>query len=131
LIGNEIVEKAVEDLNKGNRVGVIVGVHDDKTISFLGYGELLGYFVPDDEAAGFWADRCREDGTLNPKIKLDIGGIVWGCECWWGPEGEIKERMAKYVEEGYLVYECTGGCWRHGFGMVNKKANPISNNSQK
>jgi hypothetical protein len=22
--------------------------------------------------------------SLNPKIVLDGGGVVWGCECWWG-----------------------------------------------
>lgn len=27
------------------------------------------------------------NGYLNPKIVLDNGaGVVWGCECWWGPE---------------------------------------------
>ena len=23
-------------------------------------------------------------GFPNPKILLDDGNVVWGCECWWG-----------------------------------------------
>lgn len=31
-------------------------------------------------------DRAREAAEalrMNPLIKLDKGGYVWGCECWW------------------------------------------------
>jgi hypothetical protein len=31
----------------------------------------------------------------NPKILLDNGKVVWGAECWWGPEAEFKKRFAK------------------------------------
>ncbi|MFJ4988777.1 hypothetical protein ACIP9H_33875 [Streptomyces sp. NPDC088732] len=27
---------------------------------------------------------------LNPRIDLDAGGSVWGCECWWMPEEEFE-----------------------------------------
>jgi hypothetical protein len=26
---------------------------------------------------------------LNPRLDLDGGGTVWGCECWWMPEEEF------------------------------------------
>lgn len=26
---------------------------------------------------------------LNPRLDLDGGGTVWGCECWWMPEAEF------------------------------------------
>lgn len=29
-------------------------------------------------------DELIYDLSLNPKIVLDGGGVVWGCECWWG-----------------------------------------------
>ena len=22
-------------------------------------------------------------GLTNPRIELDGGGVIWGCECWW------------------------------------------------
>lgn len=30
----------------------------------------------------------------NPRIKLDNGKTVWGCECWWGPEAPSQARFA-------------------------------------
>jgi hypothetical protein len=29
-------------------------------------------------------------GHTNPKSLLDSGKVVWGCECWWGPEDQVK-----------------------------------------
>lgn len=28
---------------------------------------------------------------LNPRLDLDGGGTVWGCECWWMPETEFDK----------------------------------------
>ena len=28
-------------------------------------------------------------GALNPRIVLDDGSILWGCECWWEPVEEV------------------------------------------
>lgn len=28
---------------------------------------------------------------LNPRLDLDGGGTVWGCECWWMPEQEFDK----------------------------------------
>jgi hypothetical protein len=48
---------------------------------------------------GLTEDEAREavaKGTkikANPKIILDDGKVVWGAECWWGPE----EKMIKAV----------------------------------
>jgi hypothetical protein len=28
---------------------------------------------------------------LNPRLDLDGGGTVWGCECWWMPEAEFDK----------------------------------------
>jgi len=27
---------------------------------------------------------------LNPRLDLDDGSVVWGCECWWMPEAEFE-----------------------------------------
>ena len=34
---------------------------------------------------------------MNPRITLDSGEVVWGQECWWGPEDELPERVAGRV----------------------------------
>lgn len=31
-------------------------------------------------------------GFLNPKIAMDDGRTLWGCECWWGP---VKDELAR------------------------------------
>jgi len=30
----------------------------------------------------------------NPRIRLDSGKIVWGCECWWGDEAGFDKKYA-------------------------------------
>ena len=32
----------------------------------------------------------------NPKLVLDNGDIVWGCECWWGSEKAVEASIARY-----------------------------------
>lgn len=32
-------------------------------------------------------------GIKNPCIELDDGAIVYGMECWWGPEEAVKKRF--------------------------------------
>ncbi|MFF1916158.1 hypothetical protein ACFVYE_32145 [Streptomyces sp. NPDC058239] len=34
---------------------------------------------------------------LNPRLDLDGGGTVWGCECWWMPEAEFDKRYSKHT----------------------------------
>lgn len=51
-----------------------------------------------DAPAGFLAEMVVELGHKNPKIKLDTGEVVWGCECWWGPTTEEKVAAGRPVE---------------------------------
>ena len=37
---------------------------------------------------------------LNPRLDLDGGGTVWGCECWWMPE----EKFLEFVGAKTVVY---------------------------
>lgn len=34
-----------------------------------------------------------EQMDLNPRLDLDGGGTVWGCECWWMPEEEFDKLL--------------------------------------
>jgi len=69
----------------GDRVGAIRNA-DSTTVYLYGFGEYMGEEVP---TRGF----LSEIGIKNPAIKLDNGQIVYGFECWWGSEVEIKEMI--------------------------------------
>ncbi len=74
----------------GSRVGAILS-GGEEGIKFLGYGVYVGDEVPEG-AAGFMGEGLREYAIANPKIELDNGLIVWGCECWW----VLKRRSGKH-----------------------------------
>ncbi|OQA08597.1 MAG: hypothetical protein BWY67_01473 [Bacteroidetes bacterium ADurb.Bin397] len=68
-------------MKTGERVGAIESA-DEKVVRFYGYGVYAGEEVPPKEVSEF----NFELGLKNPKIELDNGKVVWGCQCWWGPE---------------------------------------------
>lgn len=37
--------------------------------------------------------KLKELGFKNPCIELDDGNLVYGMECWWGPEEAVKKRF--------------------------------------
>ena len=71
----------------GERVGAIIGERDGK-VEYLGPGTYVGDKVPHD-AVGWMAETLIENESPNPAIELDSGGVVYGCECWWGPEDKV------------------------------------------
>lgn len=68
---------------KGDRVIAISHSEDDKLFIF-GAGVYVGDEIP------------PELGIPNPKIELDNGQVVFGYECWWGSEKEIKKKYADF-----------------------------------
>lgn len=74
--------------NIGDRVGAILSANN-KEVELLGFGTYLGEQVPSIEEN----EVLHHHGVKNPKIQLDNGSIVWGFECWWGPEEKIKESI--------------------------------------
>jgi hypothetical protein len=76
----------------GERVGAVLSANQTE-VKFLGWGIFEGREVPDGEVGGQMGDVLREHGVTNPKIKLDNGKVVWGCECWWGSEAEVKKML--------------------------------------
>jgi hypothetical protein len=79
----------------GERV-VAISHSDDETIYLFGFGVYEGDFDPE-EAGGPLGEMCREMGRGNPRIRLDNGKIVYGCECWWHPEEKTTLDMKKKV----------------------------------
>jgi hypothetical protein len=79
----------------GARVGAILGA-DRRTniVEFLGYGVYNG------------DQPCPAINNFdNPQITLDSGEVTWGCECWWGPEDQIKTKLENYSKMGYTIVE--------------------------
>lgn len=66
----------------GSRVGAIRDANKD-VVNFFGYGVYDGSVEHPDM------------GFPNPRITLDDGDVVWGCECWWGPEDKIKDTIGE------------------------------------
>jgi len=58
-------------------------------IKYYGHGVYAGDFKLPPTVGGF------NFGQENPRIDLDNGETVWGCECWWGPEEKFLERFPK------------------------------------
>lgn len=82
----------------GSRVGAILGTDADKpkTLNFFGYGVYDGD-LPNGPMGQF----------PNPRITLDSGEVVWGCECWWGAEERIKQELEYYKKQGYTIETVT------------------------
>lgn len=77
----------------GDRVGAICCIEGDKIVIF-GYGVFEGHAVPI-EATNWLSIELKEKEIKNPKIRLDSGKIIYGCECWWASEGEVKKIIDK------------------------------------
>lgn len=80
----------------GARVGAILGTDED-VVQFLGYGVYEGDEVPDENAVGM-GPIVRQLQRPNPKIRLDSGKVVWGCECWWYPEEIVRKKLERYAK---------------------------------
>ena len=84
--------------NLGARVGAIQKA-DKETVYFYGYGTYQGEDYP--PVAPFGSDWDDSNPQLvelrkhfkNPKILLDNGKVVWGLQCWWGDEEEVKKQI--------------------------------------
>lgn len=72
------------------RVGAILSANEEE-VQLLGYGEYVGDEVPpaSDDPESLMT-MLNQLNVPNPKIVLDNGNVVWGCECYWGSEDKIK-----------------------------------------
>lgn len=89
----------------GSRVGAILSA-DQETVHLLGYGVYDGeqeapfgpMGAPLEEYHAVMRELYGADTPVppykNPRITLDDGRVVWGCECWWGPEEQIRAKIA-------------------------------------
>jgi hypothetical protein len=71
---------------------IAISHSEGNKVFIFGYGYYVGDEVPT-TAGGFMGEMVKESGITNPKIELDNGKVVWGCECWWGDVESAKKMM--------------------------------------
>lgn len=94
----------------GDRVGAVQSA-DTGNFYLFGYGVYEGDFIPV-EAAGQLAEMLREVGTENPRIRLDSGKVVYGCECWWGREESVRQNIGDRTVHLVDIDEARAQCRR-------------------
>ena len=77
----------------GDRVTTILNINDT-TVETFGEGVFDGYSIPEG-AVGCKAELALNNKCESPRIKLDQGGVVFGCECWFGPPVSFGERKVE------------------------------------
>lgn len=77
-------------VNIGDRV-LAISHTDENKVYIFGRGVYAGREVPDKEL-GVKVFNVLVDFP-NPKINLDNGKVVFGCECWWGPEKDLEAKL--------------------------------------
>lgn len=81
----------------GERVTAILSVDGvGRKVYMLGEGIYSGNEIPHD-AAGPMASMLVQYGMPSPKIDLDSGEVVYGCECWWGPVAQVQAQYAGFT----------------------------------
>lgn len=77
----------------GARVGAILS-SGEGSIKILGYGVRLADQIPDPALNVKLYGRSVD--SPNPCIRLDSGKLVFGCECWWGSEIDVRKIVEKF-----------------------------------
>lgn len=88
------MNKAENTLKIGDKVGVITDFTDDGICYFMGYGKYMDEEIPHQKAKGPLVDVARIAKKKVPKIKLNNGDIVYGCEVWWGQKESVMAVVA-------------------------------------
>jgi hypothetical protein len=73
----------------------------DGIVKAYGGGWFIGNLRPPNGTPSCFGPIGDDLGPeyTNPCIQLDDDrGIVWGCQCWWGPEEKTRERFAGLTE---------------------------------
>ena len=72
----------------GDRVFAVQGA-DERTVELYGFGTYKGEQDAFDQLGEGMKEIFEEAGVttfFNPMIELDNGSIVFGFQCYWGPE---------------------------------------------
>jgi hypothetical protein len=85
--------------------------HDDKgyatKVEFFGYGHYLGEEIPP-PGITFMGMELHKFGDETPKLQLDNGDIIWGCECVWATEEQMQRDVAGIELEIVSIHDVRG-----------------------
>jgi hypothetical protein len=97
---------------EGERVGAICGRDEEnKTVWFFGYGVYMNESIPTDHVFGPFGPASQL-GMSSPRIRLDSGDDVWGCECWFSSQETVAKMLEAAKDQGYEVKEITPSKYR-------------------
>lgn len=94
----------------GDRIMAISHADKNRTVYVYGHGVYEGHFPYEDttstepfetdDAREAYAKRLLDEDLpmLNPRLRLDDGKAVWGCECWWGDEEAVVQKYEGWTE---------------------------------
>lgn len=73
---------------------------DGDHVYFLGFGIYKGTEIPGEDVVGMMGSLLRMREQENPKLVLDSGEVIYGCECYWGPADQFRSfsNMRKVVQ---------------------------------
>lgn len=92
----------------GLRVGVFHSMTDE-TLLLLGFGIYEGDEIPPEDILAPYGPPALLHQAI-PKLRLDDGTVVWGCECWW------------HAEETVLGYKASRTVVRPKIDSIRQKA---------
>lgn len=73
------------------RVTAVICAKGGKAL-IAGHGDYVGDHVPP-PGVGLMGIELHALGHKNPKIELDNGNVIWGCQCWWGSKERMEEEL--------------------------------------
>ncbi len=93
-------------LKVGDRFGAIL-TRREHLIFFLGYGTYDGHEIPPSYIGGL-GPLLNALQISNPKITLDNGKVIWGCECWWSSADIVQKLLDTHVVIDIGIDEARG-----------------------
>jgi hypothetical protein len=63
----------------------------DGVVESLGEGNYVGDFIPPENITKRFGEAYNEHPI--PKIELDNGDVVWGCECLWTEADKMRKHF--------------------------------------
>lgn len=112
-------QEDIMTMKAGARVGAIIGGNTTR-VEVLGFGEYLGEQLP--LGAGGVGPMLVKRKIQNPAIKLDNGDVVFGCECWWGPEHKLRSQIEAWRAAGAEIVEVRIADARAAYEAQRRKA---------
>lgn len=80
-------------MEPGTPCTLLLYVTEDGEAGLLGHGQYLGERIPPEEERPLVLR-----GLAVPTLQLDDGRLVYGYECWWGPEEHVHSAILAHCD---------------------------------